>query len=574
MLEKLVCLLFNILPFLFIGQVGPGGVLDNTNNVFWVKADAGVYNDAGLTLATNTQNIRQWNDNSGNSKHFVEAMSTQQPIFISNLINGFPAVRFDGNNDRLSNLTISSGNTANFFTVIRYSSLPNPNPGIFQGSPSGSLLSSGANDKAVGMWISNANKPWGRGIQSNNAVKNIPAAISTSANTNYIIENEYNGTAINQYVNSTISGSIAYDQTLRSWTEFSIGRQGTETWAGDIAEVISFNTNINLAQRNIINNYLSAKYNISIAASVDFYSGDNSVKGDYDFEVGGIGQSSAGNTNNSFYPSVSGGMGISYVSGFQDGDYILAGHNLKTGNMMQAIDCGGMTGTQNERWSRIWFVDATDVAPKITSNVVFDMSDGGIIGLPSSNASDFVLLYRSGTSGNWSESSIVPAISGDNVTFLGVLLSDGYYTLGIKNVNVIVLPIELVSFEAIKLKNEVLVSWKTASEINNDYFEVERSFDGQHFTRIARLEGAGNSTHTINYTFKDKDFVKGVNYYKLIQTDYNGNETMSDIVAVDMNQNSETKIKTVNLYGQEVNEHFSGIVYDVYSDGSLVKRIQ
>jgi hypothetical protein len=65
-----------------------------------------------------------------------------------------------------------------------------------------------------------------------------------------------------------------------------------------------------------------------------------------------------------------------------------------------------------------------------------------------------------------------------------------------------------------------------------------------------------------------------VNYYKLIQTDYNGDETVSDIVAVDMTTNSEAKIKTVNLIGQEVNEHFSGIVYDVYSDGSLVKRVQ
>jgi hypothetical protein len=329
-----------------------------------------------------------------------------------------------------------------------------------------------------------------------------------------------------------------------------------------------------LAQRNIVYNYLSAKYNIAISASADLYNGDSGAKGNYDFEVGGIGQSSAGNINNSFSTSVSGGVGISYVSGFQDGDYILAGHNLKTGNTMQVVDCGGMTGVQNQRWSRIWYVDITDVGPQIITDVSFDMSDGGLLGVVSTNPSNYVLLNRMGVSGNWSESIIVPTISGDKVTFSGVSLLDGYYTLGVKDENAIVLPIQLISFIAKKVNNNVLVSWKTATEINNDYFTIERSFDGQHFTPVTRLNGAGNSTQLITYSVEDKDFVNGLNYYKLIQTDYDGNEIVSDIIAIDMTHKSEIKIKTVNLFGQEVNEHFTGIVYDVYSDGSLVKRIQ
>ena len=137
-----------------------------------------------------------------------------------------------------------------------------------------------------------------------------------------------------------------------------------------------------------------------------------------------------------------------------------------------------------------------------------------------------------------------------------------------------VLPIELLSFTAKKNKNEVLVSWKTATEIHNDYFTIERSFDGHHFSPIARLAGAGNSSQPQYYHLEDKDFVNGINYYKLVQTDYNGEETISDIVAVDMTTSTETKIKTINLIGQDVNEHFSGIVYDIYSDGSSVKRMQ
>jgi hypothetical protein len=116
---------------------------------FGFKADAGVFNDAGATLATNTQSVRQWNDQSGNGKNFGETVAGQRPTFRTSIMNGFPTVRFDGNDDRLSNLTVTSGNTATFYVVVNYSSLPFPNPGILQGSPTGLLLSSGANDKVI-----------------------------------------------------------------------------------------------------------------------------------------------------------------------------------------------------------------------------------------------------------------------------------------------------------------------------------------------------------------------------------------------------------------------------------------
>lgn len=560
---KIVIALFSFIPVIFLAQTGPGGVLNSSNNAFWVKADAGVYTDAGITLATNGQSIRQWNDNSGNIKHFGENAVGQQPIFTTNIMNGFPVARFDGNNDRLSNLTITSGSSANFFTVVRYSSTPNPNPGILQGSPTGLLLSTGANDKVVGMWVSNANRPWGRGIQTNNSSQNIPLSATTATNTNYIIENQYNGTTINQFVNSTGSGSIGYDGTLKSWTEFSIGRQGTETWAGDIAEVIAFNTSINLAQRNIVNNYLSSKYNIAIAAASDFYSGDAGVNGDYDFEVGGIGQSSAGNTNNSFSPSVSGGMGITYVSGFQDGDYILAGHNLKTGNNSSTLDCGGMTGSQNQRWLRIWYVDATDVAPKIVSNVVFDMSDGGLAGIVPANASNYVLLSRAGTSGNWTESIIVPTISGDRITFSGVSLSDGYYTIGTKNASASPLPIELLYFKGDLCDKKICLEWATASERNNDIYTIERSADGVNFQTLNKVSSKsinGNSDVKLKYNDVDSEPLSGINYYRLKQTDFNQSYNYSKMIAVSCQNQSGIKFTVYpNPNSGEFFIDFSGI---------------
>lgn len=560
---KTIIALLSFIPFILLAQTGPGGVLNNTNNVFWVKADAGVYNDAGTTLATNGQNIRQWNDNSGNAKHFGENATGQQPVFTTNVMNGFPTARFDGNNDRLSNLTITSGSSANFFTVVRYSSTPNPNPGILQGSPTGLLLSTGANDKVVGMWVSNANRPWGRGIQTNNTALNIPLVATTATNTNYIIENHYTGTTINQYVNSTVSGSVGYNGTLKSWTEFALGRQGSETWAGDIAEVIAFNTSLNPAQRNIVSNYLSSKYNIAIAGASDFYTGDTGANGDYDFEVAGIGQSSAGNTNNSFSPSVSGGLGITYVSGFQDGDYILAGHNLKTGNNSSTSDCGGMTGTQNQRWLRIWYVDATDVAPKIVTDVVFDMSDGGLAGIVPANASNYVLLSRAGTTGNWSESSIVPTISGDQITFSGVLLSDGYYTIGTKNASASPLPIELLYFKGDLCDKEVCLEWATASERNNNFYTIERSSDGVNFQTLNQVSSKainGNSDVKHTYNDFDKNPFSGINYYRLKQTDFNQTYDFSKMIAVSIPSSSGIKFTIYpNPNSGEFFIDFSGI---------------
>ena len=138
----------------------------------------------------------------------------------------------------------------------------------------------------------------------------------------------------------------------------------------------------------------------------------------------------------------------------------------------------------------------------------------------------------------------------------------------------IVLPTELISFKAIAQKSAVKLDWQTASEIDNDYFTVERSFDGIHFSPFTRLEGAGNSNQTINYSVNDYDYVNGINYYRLIQTDYNGEETISRIESVDMSIKQNYFIKTVNSLGQEVNHSYTGIVFDIYNDGTSVKRIQ
>jgi len=94
------------------------------------------------------------------------------------------------------------------------------------------------------------------------------------------------------------------------------------------------------------------------------------------------------------------------------------------------------------------------------------------------------------------------------------------------------LPIELLSFEAEPVGNTVLVSWTTASEINNDFFTVERSVDASIFTPIGTVNGAGNSTTTRSYSFVDVQPMMGISYYRLRQTDFNGDFEVFDPAVV------------------------------------------
>jgi len=98
------------------------------------------------------------------------------------------------------------------------------------------------------------------------------------------------------------------------------------------------------------------------------------------------------------------------------------------------------------------------------------------------------------------------------------------------------LPIELVSFTANNENNKyVLTDWITASEINNDHFEIERSKDGLNFEFVGKIPGAGNSNQTLYYSLNDDAPLSGLSYYRLKQVDFNGDFTYSEIVPVQFN---------------------------------------
>jgi hypothetical protein len=96
------------------------------------------------------------------------------------------------------------------------------------------------------------------------------------------------------------------------------------------------------------------------------------------------------------------------------------------------------------------------------------------------------------------------------------------------------LPINLISFSGEASGSAVNLSWTTANEINNDYFTVERSDDGNNFIPVMTVKGAGNSTSELYYQAKDTKPQGGTNYYRLKQTDYDGKFEYFDIITVNV----------------------------------------
>lgn len=104
------------------------------------------------------------------------------------------------------------------------------------------------------------------------------------------------------------------------------------------------------------------------------------------------------------------------------------------------------------------------------------------------------------------------------------------------------LPITLIFFMVKQEDEKIMLSWETASEINNDCFTVERSKENGFFEKILDVDGAGNSSQQLFYETADEDPVDGVSYYRLRQTDYDGRYSFSRTVEVNIDRKSATGI--------------------------------
>jgi len=105
-----------------------------------------------------------------------------------------------------------------------------------------------------------------------------------------------------------------------------------------------------------------------------------------------------------------------------------------------------------------------------------------------------------------------------------------------------VLPVELLSFTARCHKQKVTLDWKTATEINNDFFTIDRSSDGKNWDMIGKVNGMGNSNRNQYYSFTDETPLKGKSYYRLKQTDFDGQDTYFNFISTSCGRHGEYSI--------------------------------
>ena len=110
------------------------------------------------------------------------------------------------------------------------------------------------------------------------------------------------------------------------------------------------------------------------------------------------------------------------------------------------------------------------------------------------------------------------------------------------------LPIELGDFSVEDNDDDAIISWTTLSESNNDYFALEYSLNGTDFDQLATINGAGNSTETLQYQYTHEN-VSSLQttqvYYRLVQIDFDGDRKASDIIILNLQQSHDVKIYPV-----------------------------
>ena len=171
------------------------------------------------------------------------------------------------------------------------------------------------------------------------------------------------------------------------------------------------------------------------------------------------------------------------------------------------------------------------------------------------------------------------AISGTSANTCYWIALDGnagtWYTVDIRLIDAIPMPIELIEFTATLYNKKVNIKWSTASEINNDYFNIERSKNGIDWYIIGTVKGKGNSNQISYYSFYDEKIIEGDTYYRLQQIDFDGENSYSHIVHIN-NTVKELKIKSVFDYTGNIiidYQSYQGFMIILYEDGSTKKVI-
>ncbi|MFM9945430.1 MAG: T9SS type A sorting domain-containing protein [Bacteroidia bacterium] len=128
------------------------------------------------------------------------------------------------------------------------------------------------------------------------------------------------------------------------------------------------------------------------------------------------------------------------------------------------------------------------------------------------------------------------------------------------------LPITLLNFNAVLNNKQVDLVWITGSEINNDFFTVEKTKDGKHFEFVAMVEGAGTSYQKLYYSSVDSNPYDGISYYRLKQTNFDGGFSYSGLVPISLSNE-----KIINMFPNPAPE--GNVILHIQNNGDPIVTV-
>jgi hypothetical protein len=448
------------------GGNGPGGVgVTNGSSALalWLKPDRGVYVDtACTTAAANGQDVACWKDQSGYGRNFTQATVSNQPNYYTSVLNNQPVLRFNGTSDRLTaGAVLAAGDDT--FTYFA---------GWMSNSQSGCQAVYEQNNATIATGKRAAFLMCGSAYGFNGESNDFHNALPFTIGQYYASTIVVNGGASNNVV--VYGNGSSATGTINIGTE-DVGTNGgsavgykipsiSEFLNGDEADIIVFSDALNNVDRILVENYLSAKYNLPVIT--DVYNGDTPANGDFDRDMAGIGRYGGNNHTQSH----SAGMIVINRSFLQDnGDWLTFGHLTPAAGRTSAdLPTTGAWATAPKpmRWARHWYFQRTDAAGTTGGlvDIIFDFSEGNMNNAgknPAGPVSNYRLLKRANPTGQFTDIAIASAIIGDQVQFLGVNVNDlgSNFTLGTLNDNTSPTAVKLDNLSVSRAHSPALWPW-------------------------------------------------------------------------------------------------------------------
>lgn len=521
-----------------------------TSGNLLVQSPGNVATDLVLWLKPSSFTAATWTDLSTTGNDFTQGVANRQAAVSSNLMNYNSAIRFDdpdGQRDYMDGSRILNDGTTDFSfflaaedqgsadwsPIIEFQldwnsrfELQTPGTNIRFGAPHCTISGAGASSPNLGL----SSRPM------------VGSVIGQTVD----LTGEMDGSA----------GTAAANSEMHALTTSSrISSRVRGPLRADLGDIIVYDNDLSETNQHKIETYLGIKYGTTLVH--DYLSTTGGTIYDvstYNTDIIGIGRDD--NTTQSQKQSHSFDDSLRvYISTLEtsntantgtftsDVSYVVTGHDegqlCATGVSLTEIPAG--CGLYS-RIEREWKVTKTDFTQNYNSDFTLngcavlgsitaddlrfmvddngDFSDGGTTCYANGDGSGIVITYSD------------PVITISNISGTHIPNNSTRYVTIASVFGGTPLPIQMTEFTATPENQTVLLDWTTSSEMNNDYFTVQRSRDALSWNSIMTVEGAGNTSETTHYNQIDYNPYPGTSYYRIKQTDFDGESSYSHVETV------------------------------------------